>query len=102
MTGSGQTSSYILLISTSNCPSGSSCGGANAVDISGSGGAIAINAQKGTVNFSGSANAKEVTANQVILGGSTVINYETGLINPNFITGPFGSFSIDNWHELEQ
>jgi hypothetical protein len=101
--GSGQTGSYMMLVTTSDCPASSSCGGANAVEMSGSGGAVIINAQKGTANFGGSATANEVTANKVIIsGGGAVITYSTGLANPNFVTGPSGSFGITEWKELQQ
>ena len=101
-TGSGQTGSYIIIVTTSDCPTSSSCGGANAIEISGSGGAVILNAQKGTINFTGSANANEATANKISMSGSTVVTYESGIVSPLFKNGPSGSFSISSWKELEE
>lgn len=100
--GNGNPGSYIMLVSTSNCSGEATCGGEYAVRISGSGGAIILNAQKGTIYFEGSASAKEATANKIILaGGGTRIYYESGLINPNFVDGPSGGFDITSWKEVE-
>ena len=101
--GSGQTGSFIMLVTTSDCPTSSSCGGNYAADISGSGGAVIINAQKGTVNFGGSAHANEVTANKVVIsGGGVIITYNSGLASPTFFSGPSGGFNITGWRELTQ
>ena len=101
-TGSGQAGSYMIIVTTSDCPASSSCGGLNAVEMSGSGGAVILNAQKGTINFIGSANANEATANKIIMSGSTVVTYQSGIANPTFKEGPSGSFSIESWKELEE
>jgi len=69
--------------------------------MSGSGGAVILNAQKGTVNFTGSANASEATANKISMSGSTIITYESGIASPLFKGGPSGSFSITSWKEVE-
>lgn len=99
--GSGLTGSYIFLITTSTCPNGAGCSNKAAVSVSGSTGAVVINAQKGTVDFSGGSGARQVTANKIIMGGSSTIVYETGLLNPTFSTGPSGSWKIDSWKEVE-
>jgi hypothetical protein len=101
-TGSGQTGSYMIIVTTSSCPTGSSCSGHNAVEMSGSGGAVILNAQKGTINFSGSAKANEATANKITMSGSTEVIYESGITNPTFKDGPSGSFNISGWKELEE
>lgn len=100
--GNGQTGSYLMIISTSNCAGGSTCDGEYAMRISGSGGAVILNAQKGTIFFEGSATAREATADKIILaGGGTRIYYESGLANPNFVDGPSGGFNISSWKEIE-
>jgi len=100
--GSGQSGSYLMIVTTSDCPASSSCGGDNAIEMSGSGGAVILNAQKGTLDFSGSAYANEAAANKIIMSGSTIVKYEDGLISPNFSSGSSGGFSITGWRELEQ
>ncbi len=97
--GSGQSGSYILMITTSTCPSGS-CGGNPAVSVSGGTGAVILNAQYGTIEFSGGAQAKQATAEKIIMGGGTTVNYETGLADVNFSSGPSGSWAIEEWDEI--
>ena len=99
LNGSGQSGSYILFVTTSNCDS-SFCSH-NAIDISGSAGSVVLNAQNGTIRFTGSASAKEATAYKIKLEGSTTVNYESGLANMNFSSGPSGSWGIDSWKETE-
>jgi len=101
MLGSGTSGSYILLVSTSNCPTDSSCSGSNAVTVSGSAGSVVLVAENGTISFSGSASAKGVSARQVVMSGSAVVNYESGLINVNFSEGPSGGWEITGWSETE-
>ncbi len=97
--GSGTSGSYIMITSLSDCPVSSSCSGANAIDISGSAGAVVLVAQNGTINFSGSASAKQATGYAINLSGSTVVTYESGLANMNFTSGPSGSWNVDSWQE---
>jgi hypothetical protein len=53
-------------------------------------------------NFSGSATAKEVTANRVVIsGGGVRISYENGLANPNFVDGPSGGYKAVSFRETE-
>ena len=57
LNGSGQAGSYLLFVTTSNCDA-SFCP-FNAINISGAAGSVVLNAQNGTIYFSGSASAKE-------------------------------------------
>jgi hypothetical protein len=99
LNGTGQSGSYILFVTTSNCDV-SFCA-QNAIDISGSAGSVVLNAQNGTIGFTGSASAKEATAYKMSLSGSTKVNYESGLTNMNFNSGPSGTWSINSWKEVE-
>ena len=98
--GDGQAGSYLMIVTTSNCAGGSTCSGAYAISVSGGSGAIVLNAQKGTIDLSGSAAINEATANQLIIDGNTTVTYQSGLANPNFSTGPSGGFNITDWREL--
>lgn len=101
--GSGQDGSYIMFVTTSDCPAGPSCNGEYAVNIAGSGDNIIINAQKGTVNLGNSAKASQITAYKTIISGTgVVITYDSALLNPNFSTGSSNSLEITGWRELEQ
>lgn len=95
----GQSGSYIMVVTTSTCPTGS-CGGSPAISVSGGTGSVILNAQKGTINFSGGASAKQATAEKIIMSGGTTVNYETGLADMNFSSGPSGSWSITSWSEI--
>lgn len=99
--GSGASGSYILLVTTSTCPSGVGCSGDNGVEVSGGTGAVVINAQNGTIEFSGGAQAKQATANRITMSGGTTVTYESGLANPSFTSGPSGAWNIDSWKEVE-
>ncbi len=96
--GSGISGSYIILVSNSTCDN-TNCGGNYAINVSGTGGAVVLNAQKGTIYFN-DGTANEITANKIIMNGGT-ITYQSGLINPAFTSGPSGSFNISSWREIE-
>lgn len=99
LNGTGLSGSYILFITNSTCPNATNCSGHGAIDISGSAGSVVLNAQKGTINFSGSSSAKEATAYKLSLSGSTTVTYDSGLVDMDFTSGPTGSYSIDSWKE---
>jgi hypothetical protein len=99
--GSGQEGSYILVVSTSDCPSSVSCGGANAVELLNNAGTVIINAENGTVHFNNNSGAKEVTAYKLIMDNNSNIIYNTGLINMNFTSGPGGAWNITSWQEVQ-
>lgn len=99
--GSGTSGSYILVLSTSDCPTSSSCSGSSAINISGAAGAVILYAENGTIAFSGSASAKEATGYRITLSGATNVTYQSGLINPNFTSGPSGTYSVDSWKEIQ-
>lgn len=100
--GSGTAGSYILAVSTSQCPYSGSCGNnQSAIYVTGGAGSVVLNAQQGNLEFAGGASAKQATARKVIMGGGAMVDYETGLANVNFISGPSGSWNIIGWGEVE-
>ncbi len=99
LNGTGQQGSYILFVTNSSCDA-TYCGH-NAIDISGSAGSVVLNAQKGTIGFTGSAKAKEAIGHKLVLSGSTEVNYESGLANLNFSSGPTGGWEVGTWKETE-
>ena len=92
--GSGQSGSYPFLITTSACPAESGCNGNNAVSLSGGAGTVAIVAQNGTAQISGGSALKAVTAKQISMDGGATLQYDDGLINANFSSGPGGSWTF--------
>jgi len=91
--GSGQPSSYPFIITTSACPAEPGCNGNSAIFLSGGAGTVALVAQNGSVNIEGGSSLKEVTARQITMTGGATLNYDSGLINENFFSGPGGSWS---------
>ncbi len=96
--GSGQTTSYLMLVTTSQCPVG--CSGLNAIDFLNNVGAVIVNAQNGTVHLSNNVTLNEVVANSLILDNNATITYITGLADTNFSSGPGGGFDISSWKEV--
>lgn len=99
--GSGTTGSYILLLSTSQCPNDTGCGGAYAIDVSNNVGAVLLDAHYGTLHISNNATAKEATGSKIILDNNATITYESGLADASFSSGPGGSFDITTWREVK-
>ncbi|MBI3632750.1 MAG: hypothetical protein HY226_00505 [Candidatus Vogelbacteria bacterium] len=99
--GSGQTGSYIMAITTSDCPTSASCNGSYAIDVSNNAGAVILNAQKGTVHMNNNAMLKEVVGNKVVFDNGSVVNYDSGLANENFSSGPSGGWNINSWQETQ-
>ena len=98
--GSGQTGSYLMILTTSNCMGGSTCSGSYAVSVSGGSGAVILNAQNGAMDLTGGVSINEATANQLIIEGGSNVTYQTGLASPTFSSGPSGGYSITDWREL--
>lgn len=99
--GSGSANSYIMLITTSNCPSDSSCNGQYAFDISNNVGAIIVNAQDGTVHLNNNVTLNEVVGKTILMDNNAVVNYLSGLANASFSSGPTGGWSVKSWKEVE-
>lgn len=96
--GSGTAGSYILVVTTSQCPVG--CGENVAIDVSGGSGSVVLNAQQGTIEFSGGAAAKQATGHTIEMSGGATVSYETGLADISFSSGPSGGWNLLNWQEL--
>lgn len=99
--GSGQSGSYIMALTTSDCPLSDSCNGDYAIEVENNIEAVILNAQNGTIKMSNNANAKQITAYKVFLEENTEINYETGMTNASFVNGPSGGWSVSSWGETQ-
>src|SRR6185436_4355395 len=93
--GSGSTGSYVLLATTSTCPT--SCSGANALEILNNVGAILVNAQNGTVHLNNNVELSEVVGYKIIIDNSAEVTYILGLANTAFTSGPSGGWNIKSW-----
>ncbi len=91
--GSGSSGSYLMVLSTSNSTS--------AITLENNGGAVILYAHNGTVNLSNNSGARALNGFQINLANNSVIIYDTGLANSNFVNGPSGGWNINTWEEIE-
>ncbi|MBI2120994.1 MAG: hypothetical protein HYT94_05220 [Parcubacteria group bacterium] len=98
---SGTSGSFVLLLTTSDCPNGASCGGAPAINISNNVGAVLLDAPNGTLHFNNGSAATEATASKLELDNGATVTYNSGLADTSFSSGPGGSFDITKWREVQ-
>jgi hypothetical protein len=102
ITGNGQAGSYVVAIADGvDCPAG--CYGMTnrVITASGGTGSVVLVAPNGTIEFTGGASAKSAVAKKMILSGGTTLNYESGLSDISFVSGPAGAWTIESWKEVE-
>ena len=102
LTGSGQSGSYPMILSTSSCPYASSCGGesnGNAIALSGGASSVILVAENGALSIEGGSNIKEATAYQITATGGATLTYDSGIANMLFTNGPSGGYTIGSWKE---
>jgi len=97
--GSGTAGSFPIVLSTSSCPDGPGCNGKPALYITGGSGAILLSAPNGTLELNGGSATKSLGAKKVHITGGGTINYEIGLADLSFTSGPSGGFQIVSWKE---
>ncbi|KKU81899.1 MAG: hypothetical protein UY07_C0007G0053 [Parcubacteria group bacterium GW2011_GWA1_47_8] len=104
-TGSGQTGSYILSVSTiegCNGGSGSNCApNYSGINLgNGLGGAI-FYTTKSMINLSNNGEIKAVVGYKLNLDNNTEIEYEQGVADTNFSSGPGGGWNVKSWKEVQ-
>lgn len=101
--GSGQSGSYVLLLSQNNAAELGAPKGENvAINIQNTaGGALLVYAGHGEIQLNNSASLKEVTAFRVHAKNTASVTYETGLASLLFSSGPSGSWTIKGWKESQ-
>lgn len=105
--GSGQSGSYIMLLSASTCDGTSS---APPCDIAHHNGAIDLHnnatgaifyAAHGLINLHNGVNVTEVTGYKLHLDQTANVTYDAGLANAIFSSGPSGGWDVTTWREVE-
>jgi hypothetical protein len=91
--GSGNINSYLFIVSTSTSSS--------AISVTGGAGAIAVDAQNGTVALSGGASLNAAVGKTITATGGTTVTYQQGLASPSFQSGPSGGWIIGSWGESQ-
>lgn len=92
--------SYIMMISRNN--SSELGGGEVAIDVKNSvTGKLLAYSNHGEITLQNSMSLKEVTAYKLHLKNTATVNYESGLQNILFSSGPGGGYEITSWSEVE-
>jgi hypothetical protein len=89
--GSGQPSSYLLVLSTNDSDT--------AITISNSATGAIFYTTDGGITASNNFSAREVTGYKLIMSNSASITYESGLANTFFSSGPGGGWKVTSWQE---
>ena len=98
--GSGREGSYILFLSQNN--SAEQGGNERAIEAGNKvEGDIILYAGHGEILLQNSVFLREVTGYKVHLKNTAAIEYNMGLRNLLFSTGPSGGFQIIDWKEIE-
>ncbi len=95
--GSGIGGSYLLLLSTNSSLVKTS----PAIEIDNTTAGGIFYANNGLIVVKNNVEAREVTAYQVYLEENAEVNYETGLMDTEFSSGPGGSWEVGGWREVE-
>jgi hypothetical protein len=98
--GSGHPDSYVLMATTSACPT-TGCTNSNALEILNNVGAVLVNAQNGAAHLNNNVTLNEVVGNKIIIDNNAVVNYTFGLADLSFVSGPTGGWHIDSWKEIK-
>ena len=93
LSGSGQTGSYIMILS--------SFGPGTAIDIGNSATSAILYSPNGTIAIGNNLALRQATGYGLTIGNNSSITYETGLANALFVSGPAGSVTIESWKEIE-
>lgn len=83
--GSGTSGSYLMLLSTFS---------GTAITMGNSSVSGIVYAPSGIVVIQNGASFKEIVANGITMGNTAILNYESGLANTFFTSGPGGSFTL--------
>lgn len=96
--GSGTEGSYVLTVATNR----SMNAGSPAISVANSVVGSILYASQGIASVANTVSLKELTAQALNIGNNSIIEYESGLVGPEFSTGPGGVWAIEpqSWHEV--
>lgn len=95
--GSGKAGSYLLLVSTSQSLTKDSP--AIEIDNTTSGGIFYTT--QGAITLKNNVQARQVTGYKIYLEQNAIVDYEFGLSDAAFSSGPGGSWRVASWREIE-
>lgn len=97
LSGSGQTGSYLMILSTNNSLDPDN----PAIKLNNSAEGAIFYAGSGLIYLNNNMKAREVTAYKLQLNNSAVVEYESGLESATFTSGPGGSWEVASWGEVQ-
>lgn len=89
--GSGQSGSYILVLSTSSSET--------AINVNNNSAGAIFYTNSGEIKLSNNVSVREVTGYKIILNNNSTVQYESGLGSTFFSSGPSGGWFIESWKE---
>ena len=95
--GSGQEGSYTMLIGTSSLLDPSN----PAIDVKNNAEGAIFFASHGLIRLRNNMLVREVTGYKLYLDNNAIVEYETGLEDVGFSSGPGGSWKLSGWQEIE-
>ena len=103
---SGNSKSYVLALTTSNCPFDPSCDDGHysnndAIELSTKVDAVILYASSGLIDIKSKAKARQLTGYGIDMGNDSDLIYDRGLINQNFIGNPNGGWNVKSWEETK-
>lgn len=105
--GSGQSGSFLMLLSTSACDglnSNPPCDTAHhnaSIDLHNNVTGAIFYAAHGLLNIHDGVGISEATAYKMHLDENANVTYDAGLANVNFSSGPSGGYDVKYWKEVE-
>ncbi len=89
--GSGQTSSHLLVLSTNTSDL--------AITVNNNAEGAIFYTTAGGIKLSNNVKVKEVTGYKLIMNNNSKINFESGLADTFFSSGPGGAWKVKSWQE---
>lgn len=95
--GSGEEGSYVLIISTNNSLDPIS----PAIHVGNNAEGAIFFTNAGIIFLKNNMMAREVTGYKIQMNNNVIVEYESGLENANFASGPGGGWQLKDWREIE-
>lgn len=97
LAGSGEAGSYLLLLSTSSNLSSAD----PAIYVGNNAQGAIFFTTSGIIFLKNNMKVREVTGYKVQIENNAEVEYESGLQNANFSSGPGGSWQVESWKEVD-
>lgn len=100
-TGAG-TGSYVMLLGQNDGASRTPPQMTEAIEVEDDViGELLVYAGLGDIKIKGDAQLREATGYQITMEGNAILEYQTGLQNALFVSGPAGAWAIQDWKESQ-